>query len=62
MYLFAKIYPSAIPGHSFPISNLMASLKEIVKNTPSRVKTMLWQMDETDGRTDTQMQFFEWRV
>ena len=29
LYLFAKIYPSAIPGHSFPISTLIASLKKI---------------------------------
>ena len=29
LYLFAKIYPSAIPGHSVPISTLIASLKKI---------------------------------
>ena len=32
--LIAKIYLSAIPGHSFPISTLIASLKKIGKGVP----------------------------
>ena len=34
MYLFVKIYPSAIPGHSFPTSTLIPSLKKIGKGMP----------------------------
>ena len=46
--LICQIYPSAIPGHSFPISALIASLKKIgLKKLPA-VKTMPWR---TDGRT-----------
>ena len=49
LYLFIKIYPSAIPGYSFPISTLIASLKKIGYK-------MLQAESEnnalTDGRTD----------
>ena len=34
MYLFVKIYPSAIPEHSFTISTLIPSLKKIGKGMP----------------------------
>ena len=34
LYLFVKIYPSAIPEHSFTISNLIPSLKKIGKGMP----------------------------
>ena len=111
LYLFAKIYQSAIPGHSFPISTLIASLKNIVKgmpkiesgnqfltsikgrnsvlicqnlpvcnprgqDTPSqntliaslkKIGTGMPRIESEndalkDGRTDTQTQFFGWRV
>ena len=45
LYLFAKIYPSRIPRHSFPISTLIASLKKIGKK-------MLQAKSENDGLTD----------
>ena len=34
LYLFVKIYPSAIPEHSFTIWTLIPSLKEISKGMP----------------------------
>ena len=34
LYLFVKIYPSAIPEHSFTISTLIPSLKKIGKGMP----------------------------
>ena len=34
LYIIVKIYPSAIPEHSFTISNLMPSLKKIGKGMP----------------------------
>ena len=34
LYLFVKIYPSAIPEHSFTISTLIPSLKKIGKGIP----------------------------
>ena len=34
LYLFVKIYPSAIPEHSFTIPTLIPSLKEIGKGMP----------------------------
>ena len=34
LYLFVKIYPSAIPEHSFTISPLIQSLKKIGKGMP----------------------------
>ena len=34
LYLFVKIYPSAIPEHSFTIMTLISSLKKIGKGMP----------------------------
>ena len=59
MYLFAKIYPSAIPGHSFPISTLIASLKKLVKKMlPAKSENHALTDGRTDARMDTRMHFF----
>ena len=55
--LFAKIYPSAIPEHPFPISTLIAILKKNGFKMPQAESETDALMDrrtdgQTNGRTD----------
>ena len=53
LYLFAKIYPSATLGHSFPISTIIASLKKIsYKMLPAESKNNALMDGQTYRQTD----------